>query len=98
RFSRDWSSDVCSSDLDVIVAQIAGPHGLGGCAATQPDAHQNFCLLHHPLPVFLAVLRVPPTCADHVHVTQVQLDACRIEIGDTEIGRASCRARVQTAV
>src|SRR5690606_40423195 len=27
RFSRDWSSDVCSSDLDVIITEIGGTVG-----------------------------------------------------------------------
>src|SRR5207302_2740022 len=31
RFSRDWSSDVCSSDLDLLRVQAAGS---GGCRAT----------------------------------------------------------------
>src|SRR5690606_5581678 len=39
RFSRDWSSDVCSSDLDGLAARAAH-HPAAGAAGSDPAGHQ----------------------------------------------------------
>src|SRR3712207_9443749 len=40
RYWRDWSSDVCSSDLDVLVAQALGAH-LGAHAPGMRREHED---------------------------------------------------------
>src|SRR5690606_40487010 len=67
RFSRDWSSDVCSSDLALAVAVERGVDVL--------DA------------VVLAALAPAP-----------HDEGRRAELGGEEIGRASCRERVEISV
>src|SRR5207302_6418017 len=47
RFSRDWSSDVCSSDLRVLLAlvaaleKIAGRHGVDVMLAIRPHPRES---------------------------------------------------------
>src|SRR5690606_40088880 len=94
RFSRDWSSDVCSSDLP-------GPHGdeAGkevGPAFGEQLAHllRRDLLLQDDLPrrEVAAALRADRTLAD---VLQAVLEHARAAL--REIGRASCRGRVEVA-
>ena len=51
----------------------------------QVDAHRDFALLHHALPVLLAVVRVAAAFARHVHVVQVQVDQVLLEVVDAGI-------------
>src|SRR5690606_40913507 len=94
RFSRDWSSDVCSSDLadkegkfvfkDAVVYGNAGARiywspNIIGTACTRPDSLYHF----HNVRAkgYLAYTNVSPT-------------TCMRGFGN-EIGRASCRERVE---
>src|SRR5690606_40254867 len=88
RFSRDWSSDVCSSDLlsrlrpplrKASTRKVAAP----GVAVREESAEPAGG--HHP---HRPLLR-QPVAQDRT----VQQDPCMLEIG-----RASCRERVQIAV
>src|SRR5690606_40458639 len=97
RFSRDWSSDVCSSDLSVVCLMPALQfHGIG----TQLPAE-----------IWLAVprgTRVPQLSAPPVRVVRVAPDVFDLGVeehrveGQTvrvyKIGRASCRERVETSM
>src|SRR5690606_40417455 len=92
RFSRDWSSDVCSSDLD-------------------PDAlveGERLLLLERGLDLVPghrgvvfgrdAVARVPVVPGErrlHLRPGQKQLSGLLVHEADAEIGRASCRERVE---
>src|SRR5690606_39320436 len=82
RFSRDWSSDVCSSDL------ITSANAPGGSSATQPAARRPSPLIG--LSVFERV--------DVPQEPRVQREAAEAGEGggqqDVEIGRASCRESV----
>src|SRR5205809_1946437 len=81
RCSRDWSSDVCSSDLllcpeIVLLCTFCGPAMLGGHGLKRPFLR---CRI-----TFIAVAPlqfVNPRCK---------------AISMVEIGRASCRERVET--
>src|SRR5436309_1432420 len=81
RFSRDWSSDVCSSDLTALVlSQATGIIRDGGCnlalgvADRQPLAAKN--------------RRRRSACVGRLSVAQ-----CRWGTSKGQIGRASCRER-----
>src|SRR4029079_9091492 len=57
----DWRSRaVVGVYLDVVVAQVAGPHRRRCAAAVQVDADRDLALLHHALTVFLAGVRPQP--------------------------------------
>src|SRR5690606_41021973 len=84
RFSRDWSSDVCSSDLLATELEAAE-------AASPPDATK------------VAGLKalIQQTDAEYTRVQKAvsESPAFRTAIAATignQIGRASCRGRVQT--
>src|SRR5690606_40841467 len=85
RFSRDWSSDVCSSDLadrlEVGDDPVHGEHAVGG---DEPEAGVGRRL---ELPLEVG------------HVVVGVAEALRLAEADAvddagEIGRASCRERV----
>src|SRR5690606_40447994 len=83
RFSRDWSSDVCSSDLVVMVLieqQFLYLVGLAGIKLDQLAARQ----------VFPVVLRIRE---DKGHYAIVD-NPDKFPRDPVEIGRASCRERV----
>src|SRR5690606_40260095 len=82
RFSRDWSSDVCSSDLDVAAAYAAFERGE---YATSLDLARR-------------ILSTRPAYADMRNLAGISLallgdSGAALEELD-EIGRASCRERV----
>src|SRR5690606_40593662 len=80
RFSRDWSSDVCSSDL----ADHEAGHARVG------DRQDAFVFDRHK------ERNNGATGAHHVAVTHDRkLGLMPASIGVTEIGRASCRERVE---
>src|SRR5690606_40038587 len=81
RFSRDWSSDVCSSDL-ADDAQVLGLAGIiGGEDTGSSDETVN---------VFIECAWFEPTAiAATGRKTGINSDA--------QIGRASCRERVEDA-
>src|SRR5512146_3305772 len=45
------SGPVVGVDADVVVREVAGPHGGAGGAAVQVDAHGDLASLHHALAV-----------------------------------------------
>src|SRR5690606_40972330 len=85
RFSRDWSSDVCSSDLlDEIVTlwreEIGPLPGVSSLILTEPGIG-------------------PQGIAVELRLTHPDLATLEAAGRATlEIGRASCRERVQTSV
>src|SRR5690606_40404248 len=89
RFSRDWSSDVCSSDLEDVVDRIAsGELPKGEALATARLAGimgakrtSDLIPLCHPLPLTGIEVDLAPR-GDHVEITAT-----------VPIGRASCRER-----
>src|SRR5207253_7507528 len=76
RWPRDWSSDVCSSDL-VVSAALAAIGKLGFCRLAQPGEFTRRAFEHGKLDLTRA-----EAVADLV-------------AAETEIGRASCRERVE---
>src|SRR5690606_5464099 len=62
------SGSVVGIDRHVVVREIAGPDRRRCASAPQHDPHVDLGLLHHPLAVLLAILRVPPAARRHVHV------------------------------
>src|SRR5690606_41073309 len=96
RFSRDWSSDVCSSDLDIRDDRERAPgagKSLGKIVACD--------VLHHT-PAGLERLAAPGDGihAEHMIARCPRLDPARAgEIGTkhAEIGRASCRESGQNS-
>src|SRR5690606_39418833 len=82
RFSRDWSSDVCSSDL----RQVTGPEEL--VARIGGDE-------------FVALLRDADALTARGVADEIIAAIARehrLADGRSEIGRASCRERVEMAV
>ena len=67
------------------MAKITCPNGIGGLPTTQPNPDQDFCLLHHTLPVFLAIGWVPTTIFGHVHIIQKQINARLVKVINTRI-------------
>src|SRR5699024_11581753 len=87
RSKRDWSSDVCSSDLGLGLDALEEPLAEDAAAA---DGHETAGLLPaHPLWVE-AVVEDHPETVGHVGRHFVQQN-------QGEIGRASCRERVWRA-
>src|SRR5690606_40653548 len=91
RFSRDWSSDVCSSDLEFVGA-VAGHGALWLNAlrmssgrrmiAAEPDARQTRA--------------VPDWQRELAEAVRDPLELLSLlDLSPAEIGRASCRERVQ---
>src|SRR5690606_41131265 len=94
RFSRDWSSDVCSSDLHPMVTEMLNPWAKDVEQATEGR-------------VKIQVL--PPLGTPASHYDLVRNGVADMTIGvhsytperfklTEKIGRASCRERVQSQV
>src|SRR5690606_41097956 len=93
RFSRDWSSDVCSSDLGIHPLERLAP-ALGGYGA-QLRARWllRFGQVDEPPDLTVGgdgVAEEGAPAEDHLVATRVGIDL--------EIGRASCRDRVESSV
>src|SRR5690606_39980376 len=92
RFSRDWSSDVCSSDLPVL-ARFA--------ASEEPVLVEVPAALERALPernvVVLGTGEVQERGPETVEVDDTQVDLQTVAEYH-EIGRASCRERGERAV
>ena len=67
------------------MAEITGPHRVHSVAPAQQHTHGDFALLHHTLAVFLAVGGVAPALHGHMHVVQVEVDPCLVQVSDTRI-------------
>src|SRR5207302_7464974 len=87
RFSRDWSSDVCSSDLMTAVAE-----GIGIVAATP---HVNRDYPPDPKAMGYAVGALNVALA-RMEVALAVLPGGELAMATAQIGRASCRERVQS--
>src|SRR5690606_40781053 len=87
RFSRDWSSDVCSSDLDLVA--VGQQRELTGIAAGQPLPGVEDAVVH---------LADHGTEIERVAEQRraVALHVCTVDAQQgmaEQIGRASCRER-----
>src|SRR5690606_40918291 len=83
RFSRDWSSDVCSSDLvmDTPKAQIALTLSAGEAGILR-----------------LPIIARPPTSAGKDFPIRIAIRYRTSDNAPIKIGRASCRERMSLAV
>src|SRR5690606_41178313 len=92
RFSRDWSSDVCSSDLEhpvVLVGHSGGGNVVWGAADARPNLVARV--------VFVDT--APPANGFGIGEFAVVNDAVPFPGWDVfEIGRASCREGTSIAV
>src|SRR5207253_3344989 len=84
RWPRDWSSDVCSSDLSDGSAKV-GTSGAGSACRTRGRNTAS----NHTGRYFLPDGRVPPT----VFPGNRLLGSIWPGVGKYQIGRASCRER-----
>src|SRR5690606_39907732 len=84
RFSRDWSSDVCSSDLDEFLRYLAR----AGHAIPADCVERDWSLPHRRrddlVPVFKRIYENADEFWSEYHFCE--------QLVDVEIGRASCRA------
>src|SRR5690606_41187287 len=88
RFSRDWSSDVCSSDLSLLDQAKAIANDAGDKALVEERRNLGV--------QFNEVMRQIQTVAadtSYLGVNLIQRSAPS-DINGDEIGRASCRERV----
>src|SRR3546814_17231719 len=108
----DWSSDVCSSDLELeeayLAAILAGASNRSQAAAAILRFHQ--CAeLHYPMPeVDMSEVMSYLRCGQQSVAAELILQqeraeilarpAARAEAGSQDIGRASCRGRECTYV
>src|SRR5690606_39920375 len=94
RFSRDWSSDVCSSDLGLAVT-AKWHRWIDGHVTIDPDraaAHllgDLSSLAHVAAPYARAQTKLGT-----VHARQRVIDACISQDRKNQIGRAACREKV----
>src|SRR5688572_31518694 len=89
RFDCYWSSDVCSSDLDVLELDrlVGGAEGVAGDDLLDADGRRDVARVD--LLDVLAVVRVHhQDAADALGLARVRVEHAR------EIGRSSCRERV----
>src|SRR5690606_40650555 len=93
-FSRDWSSDVCSSDLEDAVL----PHDVQDCFAVSGQPNE---ILVEEAEILLQAFRGIPLRIDRDEdeIHPFGLVAKRLlddgEVAQRQIGRASCRERRQ---
>src|SRR5690606_39340750 len=94
RFSRDWSSDVCSSDLRGEIIQgknHAHEPVIAGGIVSRTEFQRHLILLaeierFHVLP-FTKIPNMEPAA----------IAASKQDLGIDEIGRAACRERAESA-
>src|SRR5690606_39500700 len=84
RFSRDWSSDVCSSDL----GEYCESKHRGLRSTIAPDADLASALLHGPL----KIMACHETAVNH-ELPCVGWLYNQLGPGNNKIGRASCREK-----
>src|SRR5690606_40472706 len=94
RFSRDWSSDVCSSDLERFIARLNNQLTLGDKLKANFDLSLNRSLSNNPTsnPINSAHKYAP--------IYAARWSDGRIAGGKdgSKIGRASCREAVEATV
>src|SRR5690606_40128883 len=91
RFSRDWSSDVCSSDL-----AITGEGGVGQLVEGRMQAINGLPRRHRNLALGRITALVQQAGADGCLVLGLIQPADDVLV--RKIGRASCRERVEISV
>src|SRR5690606_39527966 len=92
RFSRDWSSDVCSSDLGQQNESENFSKRVLGDLQTQETSQQSRSESDNKNHVIRSQMRFRP---DSLSNLNIQLNGSK---GQREIGRASCRKRVYKSV
>src|SRR5690606_40661713 len=96
RFSRDWSSDVCSSDLqESTVAVSLAPRTTSLVDPESRDYEQDLANAYHVETDLVFAMDVLDILTD----ARITLERMAFLVPDDaeEIGRASCRERVQVA-
>src|SRR5690606_40948183 len=94
RFSRDWSSDVCSSDLaggGLVVADV-GHVAVAELAAAAPTPAADRAVVEQRAGVAVAAVDLDRRAAELDHAKAGR------EVVEAEIGRASCRERAWVSV
>src|SRR5690606_40971050 len=94
RFSRDWSSDVCSSDLDFTTDEIRIDRPLGTMAYLTRDFKHEFITnsfrdFKSRGIIWIAYHLQQPLAVAQIHENDPSMVPAKI-------GRASCRERVQS--
>src|SRR5690606_18496223 len=74
------SGPVFGVDLDVVVAEVAGPDGIGGIAGAERHANSDIRLRHHCRTLLFRVAVDHATVAHDLHVTEPDIDACHIQL------------------
>src|SRR5690606_40328264 len=92
RFSRDWSSDVCSSDLGQQWALT--PFSEGANLRRRCVMKLTIVLSLLALTTAAGAAAVRPDVGETKAVEPVE----ELDLNELEIGRASCRERVKIAV
>ena len=85
RRRRGRSAPVVGVDLDVVVAQVAGPDRRRVRPAVQVDADRDLALLHHALAVFLAIGRAAAAAFDDMDVVEEEIDPGLVEVVDAGV-------------
>src|SRR5207253_4216375 len=91
RWPRDWSSDVCSSDLPAVAGVVLAAVGEGWCFLINAISYVAVIGA-------LAAMRVEPRRAHDAAVSAWESIVEGFQFGirtAPEIGRASCRERVE---
>src|SRR5690606_40848577 len=93
RFSRDWSSDVCSSDLEDLQAFLAEFHSVGRWERTLADPSRAVWVAEQMPGAPIGFIAVGPC--------KLPVENCEPAAGEIhmlyEIGRASSRKNVHDA-
>src|SRR5690606_39890097 len=87
RFSRDWSSDVCSSDLGF--ADLAG----FGRREIQVSPKEVYALMVYQIGAISTCANVQGTVLHHVKPHGALYNMAAKDTALAEIGRASCREK-----
>src|SRR5690606_41073399 len=89
RFSRDWSSDVCSSDLDEFEVRIVPKSAYPGPGETRAVATLSKIIKRHGIEHARLVMATLAETGNN----KAALEAAAF---GAEIGRASCREKCST--
>src|SRR5699024_11979963 len=93
RSKRDWSSDVCSSDLIVgSYKPVAFFNVEKGYGFITPDDASDDVFVHHTAIAQIGFRRLE----EGQQVEYIASEGDRGLVADTEIGRASCRQSVES--
>src|SRR5690606_40303603 len=92
-FSRDWSSDVCSSDLDADAPATIRNKVLVWGPDTPPTDNPDDEDKTPPIPVDREYNLTIDKVADEARVKAGEPTTFTVTITNNEIGRASCRER-----